>query len=171
MKLPRLASRLPSSFYARRSHPRSGAGLTPAGCVFGKCLDEDVVADDDDDPVGVPRANSASTVFNCMGYALGVNDWVQGAARDNDWPEEELLTHRGCARTPCGDDCAEGRHKVKLYEYVHEDQFHIVRQDHGQWSGKVGEGFIYDFPDPDVHTTAAYNVQPDQLRTSCWCCP
>jgi RHS repeat-associated protein len=127
--------------------------------------------------LGVPRAGSGGKKQNCMGHALcDSRRWEQGAPRtkENPWPEEKYLQDKKCRKIECKDQCDEKKkeQKVKLYEWLKKDQFHIVRENSpGKWSGKVGDSFIYDFGDPDKHNTAAYGIQPKDWRESCWCCP
>ena len=127
--------------------------------------------------IGVPRPGSGGRGQNCMGHALcDSGKWEQGAPRtkDNPWPEEKYLKGKGCREIKCDESCDSSKkeQKVKLYEWKNEDQFHIVRENgSGKWSGKTGLGPIYDFPDPDKHTSEAYKIKPQDWRDTCWCCP
>ena len=126
--------------------------------------------------IGYDVPNSATSNYNCMRWAIGngvpsSREWWQGAARSasNPWPEEKFLSDKGCkkikAKTPA-------KLKVKLYEYSHEDQFHIVRQEgDGNWSSKVGNSALYrGISSPDGHTAAKYEPM-SKMRPSYWSCP
>jgi RHS repeat-associated protein len=126
--------------------------------------------------IGTPRPGTEGRGQNCMGHALcDSGKWEQGDTRtkDNPWPEEKYLKDKGCREVKCSESCdsAKKEQKVKLYEWKNEDQFHIVRQNGDKWSGKIGAGPIYDFPDPDKHTSEAYKIKPEDWKATCWCCP
>jgi hypothetical protein len=121
----------------------------------------------------VPASTDAS--YNCMGWALSElgspKSWQEGVSRDrtHPWPEEELLASKGCSKsTPS----ATADHKVRLYEYIDQDQFHIVRQEcDGLWSGKTGKGYLWrGVTSPDDHTTSFYGQKLSNLRITDWSC-
>jgi hypothetical protein len=110
-----------------------------------------------------------------MGWALSElgspKSWQEGVSRDraHPWPEEELLASKGCSKsTPS----ATADHKVRLYEYIDQDQFHIVRQEcDGLWSGKTGKGYLWrGVTSPDDHTTSFYGQKLSNLRITDWSC-
>jgi hypothetical protein len=121
----------------------------------------------------VPSSNDAS--YNCMGWAVSESGtkktWQQGVNRDasHPWPEEELLTGKGCKKITSG---ATADHKVRLYEYKNQDQFHIVRQEcDGLWSGKTGDGPLWrGVTSPEDHTTSFYSQPLSNLRITDWAC-
>lgn len=123
---------------------------------------------------GVP--GSASGNYNCMRWAVGhgvptAREWWQGVTRSSSvpWPEEAFLKNTGCDQISSTDSAD---HKVKLYEYKNEDQFHIVRQEaDGEWSSKVGAGELYrGISSPDTHTAAHYKPM-SEMRPTYWSCP
>ena len=121
----------------------------------------------------VPASTDGS--YNCMGWALSElgtkKTWQQGVNRDktHPWPEEELLTSKGCSRIKSS---ATADHKVRLYEYKNQDQFHIVRQEcDGLWSGKTGTGYLWrGVTSPEDHTTSFYSQPLSNLRITDWSC-
>ncbi len=121
----------------------------------------------------VPDSKDAG--YNCMGWALCHSQLdathSQGVSRtaDHPWPEEEFLDSKGCTEIKA-DESAD--HKVKLYEYLNEDQFHIVRQEHdGLWSSKVGHTDLWrGIRNADSHTEAKYKPMAE-LRPTYWSCP
>jgi hypothetical protein len=121
----------------------------------------------------VPSSSDAS--YNCMGWAVSefgtTKGWLQGVNRDasHPWPEEELLTGKGCNQITSS---ATADHKVRLYEYKNQDQFHIVRQEcDGLWSGKTGTGPLWrGVTSPEDHTTSSYSQPLSNLRITDWAC-
>ena len=135
----------------------------------------DVRATSSSSGYGVP--GSASSNYNCMRWAVGhgvpsTREWWQGVTRSSSvpWPEETYLqNNKGCSRIS---STTSADHKVKLYEYKNQDQFHIVRQEaDGAWSSKTGTGQLYrGITSPDTHTAGHY-VPMSQMRPSYWSCP
>lgn len=121
----------------------------------------------------VPSSSDAS--YNCMGWAVSEfgtpKSWQQGVNRDasHPWPEEELLAGKGCQKIKSS---ATADHKVRLYEYKNQDQFHIVRQEcDGLWSGKTGTASLWrGVTSPEDHTTSFYSQPLSNLRITDWSC-
>ncbi|MFO0940477.1 MAG: RHS repeat-associated core domain-containing protein [Pirellulales bacterium] len=119
--------------------------------------------------------------FNCMRYAVGPNEvpkvkeWWQSCAKTGPkhFPEEDSLKAVGCREIKADEDCKKGERKVALYEWLKEDQFHIVRcNGPDNWSAKCGATKIYTgICDPDKHTEKIYKVLPKDYKKSVWCCP
>lgn len=124
---------------------------------------------------GYKVPSSTDSSYNCMGWALSElgspKSWQQGVSRDaaHPWPEEELLVSKGCSKITSS---ATADHKVRLYEYINQDQFHIVRQEcDGLWSGKTGTGHLWrGVTSPEDHTTSFYSQPLSNLRITDWSC-
>jgi hypothetical protein len=125
---------------------------------------------------GYDVPSSPSSLYNCMRWAVGhgvptSREWWQGVTRTSSvpWPEEKFLKDKGCSKISAA---GKSDHKVKLYEYKHEDQFHIVRQEtDGAWSSKTGNGPLYrGITSPDVHTAGHYKPM-SEMKPTHWSCP
>ncbi len=172
-------SRMPRETISRACHE---PGFPPNAKVGDKWYSHDFVGPI---PAGSVRAvpanagyavpSSSDASYNCMGWAVSEfgtkKTWQQGVNRDasHPWPEEELLTGKGCKKITSS---ATADHKVRLYEYKDQDQFHIVRQEcDGRWSGKTGAAPLWrGVTSPEDHTTSYYSQPLSNLRITDWSC-
>jgi Domain of unknown function (DUF4157) len=172
-------SRMPRETISRACHE---PGLPPNAQVGDKWYSHDFVGPIPTDSVRAVPANAGYAVpsssdasYNCMGWAVSEfgtpKTWQQGVNRDasHPWPEEELLAGKGCQKITSS---ATADHKVRLYEYKNQDQFHIVRQEcDGLWSGKTGTASLWrGVTSPEAHTTSFYSQPLSNLRITDWSC-